>query len=107
MSSFFFFQGQTLSKVLIDLGDVEFAAGLTYTALSRVRRLLDLVFYRMPEFRRIPNIKKSDGYILQRCAEIDAERRQRNTLSTGNATEDDRSDTNDPRGEIHSILLLF
>ncbi|MCP3661881.1 MAG: AAA family ATPase [Gammaproteobacteria bacterium] len=37
-------QGQTLERVMLHLG-TEFSAGLTYTALTRVRRVEDLLFY--------------------------------------------------------------
>ena len=36
--------GLTLESILIDLGEIEFAAGLTYVVLSRVKKLIDLVF---------------------------------------------------------------
>lgn len=36
--------GLTLDKVKIDLGNREFAAGLTFVAVSRVKRFADLVF---------------------------------------------------------------
>jgi hypothetical protein len=46
-------QGQTLGKVVINLGSNEFATGLTYTALSRVRRFRDFAFSPMPDVRRL------------------------------------------------------
>ena len=36
-------QGLTLDKAIVDIGAKEAAAGLTYVALSRVRRLEDLI----------------------------------------------------------------
>ena len=41
-------QGQTLGKIMLNLGTREFAGGLTYTALTRVRRLADLAFKPFP-----------------------------------------------------------
>ena len=41
-------QGQTLDKVLVDLGASEFSSGLTYTALTRVRSLASLAMRCMP-----------------------------------------------------------
>ena len=38
-------QGDTLDKAIINLGIKEFACGITYTGISRVRSLKDLVFY--------------------------------------------------------------
>lgn len=40
-------QGLTLTKAWIDLGTSEKVAGLTYVALSRVRRITDLVIEPM------------------------------------------------------------
>ena len=37
-------QGLTLDLIVIDIGDVEFAARLTYVALTRVRKITYLVF---------------------------------------------------------------
>ena len=46
-------QGMTLESVIVDLSPREFAAGLTYVAPSRVRRIEDLYFdpmYNPPRF---------------------------------------------------------
>ncbi|PKY33362.1 hypothetical protein RhiirB3_296985, partial [Rhizophagus irregularis] len=37
-------QGLTLQKAIIDLGDKEFIAGLSFVAISRVRTLKDILF---------------------------------------------------------------
>ena len=58
-------QGQTLPRVIIDLGDREFAAGLTYTALTRVRRLDNLVFDPMPDLTRIKRVVQSAAFKRQ------------------------------------------
>jgi len=55
-------QGQTLDKVMIDLGDTEFTSGLTYTALTRVRDLESLVMRKMPPKKRFDTIAKSQGF---------------------------------------------
>ena len=34
----------TLNKIIIDLWDKDFASGLTYTAVTRVRRAADMSF---------------------------------------------------------------
>jgi ATP-dependent DNA helicase PIF1 len=60
-------QGQTLDKVIINLGKKEFATGLTYTALSRVRCLADLAFDPMPSLERIEKIKRTKGFALQQA----------------------------------------
>ena len=42
----------TLGKVIINLSQKEFANGLTYTAVTRVRRLSDLAFKPFPDYYR-------------------------------------------------------
>ena len=37
-------QGQTLSKIIVNLGNKEYASGLTYTALSRTTHLQNIAF---------------------------------------------------------------
>lgn len=37
-------QGLTLPKVILDIGDNEFTCGLTYVALSRVKKFTDIMF---------------------------------------------------------------
>ena len=46
----------TLPKAKIDLGSKEFAAGLSFVAISRVRALEDLIF-RPFSFERLKRIK--------------------------------------------------
>ena len=41
-------QDMTLSSAVIDLGSREFSSGLSYVALSRVRRLEDLILIPIP-----------------------------------------------------------
>ena len=51
-------QGLTLQKAMIDLGDREFAAGLSFVAISRVRTLEDILFKPF-NFERLQRIKES------------------------------------------------
>ena len=51
-------QGQTMDKIILDLGDGEFAPGLTYTALSRAKKLENIAFDPFPSMLRIANIRK-------------------------------------------------
>ena len=48
-------QGLTLERVVLDLGPTEHSGGLTYTALSRARRLTDIMFRgaTVPEVSRL------------------------------------------------------
>ena len=43
-------QGQTLSRIAIDISDSAFAHGALYVALSRVRTLDALLLFGLPEF---------------------------------------------------------
>ena len=58
-------QGQTLGKVILNLGSREFAAGLTYTALTRARCLQDMAFLPMPTLARLENVLKSKTFRTQ------------------------------------------
>ena len=40
-------QGATLEKAIVNLGKKEFACGISYTGMSRVRALKDLIFYKL------------------------------------------------------------
>lgn len=48
-------QGQTLSKVVIDIGDKEMAAGCTFVVVSRLRSLTDGIFEPIT-FQRLASI---------------------------------------------------
>ena len=52
-------QGRTMDRVIINLGPTEFANGLTYTALSRCRKIEHLSFYPMKDFTRFSQIKRA------------------------------------------------
>ena len=58
-------QELTLELIVIDLGDVEFAAGLTYVVLSRVKRLIDLVFSVYYDKKRFDKISRSKAAKLK------------------------------------------
>ena len=59
-------QGVTMNKAMLNLGDREFACGLTYTGVSRVRSLNDLAFYPFPNFSRIDRLKLHKSFGLLR-----------------------------------------
>ena len=52
-------QGQSLDRVIIDLGDREFSNGLTYTAISRCKKIEYLSFDPMKRYTRFSSIYKS------------------------------------------------
>ena len=55
-------QGLSLDKVIINLGAKEFANGLTYTALSRGRKIENLALQPFPDLIRIENFQKSAAF---------------------------------------------
>lgn len=67
-------QGATLDKVYIDLGDKETTPGLTFVAMSRVRRVEDLYIHPGMSLQRIASIGAGNG-VQERKVE---ERRVRN-----------------------------
>ena len=50
-------QGATLHSVIVNLGPREFATGLAYVASTRVRKIENIYFDPMPDFRRIAGVK--------------------------------------------------
>ena len=54
-------QGETVEKVILNLGPVEFATGLTLVGASRVRKYEDLAFSPYPNFERFQQIANSKG----------------------------------------------
>ena len=59
-------QGCTKNRIMINIGDREFACGLTYTAVSRVRSLKDLAFYPFPNFDRIARLRTHKNFVQLR-----------------------------------------
>jgi ATP-dependent exoDNAse (exonuclease V) alpha subunit len=51
-------QGATLDKVVVDLGEREFASGLSFVACSRTRLLSDMAFTGSFKFERLPQMGK-------------------------------------------------
>ena len=55
-------QGMSLDKVMINLGEKEFCNGLTYTALSRCKKITNLALQPFPDFIRIRNLQTSAAF---------------------------------------------
>ena len=55
-------QGLTIHRAVLDIGDKEFASGLAYVALSRVKSLNDLTFQPMPKFSRLNAISSRSDF---------------------------------------------
>ena len=58
-------QGMSLPKVVIDIGDNEFAPGLTYVALSRARKLNDIMILKSYPKSRFDICAEKPSYILR------------------------------------------
>ena len=54
-------QGMSLRQAVIDIGEKDFSAGLTYVALSRLRTLDGLFLPNQLNFSRLSNLGNSDG----------------------------------------------
>ena len=65
----FCISGATMQKVIINLGPKEFSHGLTYTAVTRVRRLADLAFSPTPTFERFKSVFRTARFREQRNEE--------------------------------------
>ena len=57
--------GQTLGKVILNLGNREFSADLTYTTLTRAKCLKDMAFLPMPALKRLESVLKSKTFRTQ------------------------------------------
>ena len=57
-------QGQTLNKIILNLGNKEYASGLTYTALSRTTHVDRIAFdVKIPPIKRFTSFFKSKPFI--------------------------------------------
>ena len=55
-------QGMSLDKVMINLGPKEFASGLSYTAISRCKKIQNLAFDPFPTWIRFRDMFKTDNF---------------------------------------------
>ena len=51
-------QGLTLEKVVVELGDKDFSAGLSFVAISRVKTLKDLAFHTCFDHAQLKSQRK-------------------------------------------------
>ena len=58
-------QGMTMDKIFINLGPSEFSAGLTYTAMSRIKSLDNLGFKGVPDLCRLLNIAEGKYFKMR------------------------------------------
>ena len=59
-------QGGTMDNVIVNLGNREFAAGLTYVAPTRVRKIENLYFDPMPSLSRLRSMAKTKVFAERR-----------------------------------------
>ena len=55
-------QGQTLDKIILNIGEKKYASGLTYTALSRAKKIENIAFDPFPYINRIRKIVKGKRF---------------------------------------------
>jgi Helicase len=67
-------QGLTLEKVVVELGDKDFSAGLSFVAISRVKTLKGLAFCTHFNHARLKKPKENDSMLMLKK---DTERRDR------------------------------
>lgn len=78
-------QGQTLDKVVIDLGKSEMAAGTTFVAVSRLKKLEDGLFQPMP-FERLKAIGRTKRLLERKQEEIHLHHLSQLTMSHHNTS---------------------
>ena len=76
-------QGTSLSNVIIDLGTKEFCTGMTYTALSRCRKISNLALDPFPDFLRFRQLQLSKAFIERLEEDKKARRLEKATLKKG------------------------
>ena len=59
-------QGLTLDKVVLDLGEKDFAPGLSFVGISHVKTLNGLVFWTRFEFAHLQKPKETDSMKMPR-----------------------------------------
>ena len=57
-------QGLTLEKVVVELGDKDFSAGLSYVAISRVKTLKGLAFRTWFNHARLKKPKETESTLM-------------------------------------------
>ena len=55
-------QGMSLDQITINLGEKEFASGLTYTAISRCKKFQNLAFEPFPNYIRIARVFQANAF---------------------------------------------
>jgi ATP-dependent DNA helicase PIF1 len=63
-------QGMTLDEIILDVGEKEFATGLTYTGATRTRNFGLLAFDPFPNYHRFAKIFLSKGFKSRRKEEL-------------------------------------
>ena len=76
-------QGTSLSNVIINLGKKEFCTGMTYTALSRCKKISNLALDPFPDFVRIRKLQESNAFTERLKEDEKARRLEKATLKKG------------------------
>ena len=76
-------QGASISNVIIKLGKKEFCTGMTYTALSRCRKISNLALDPFPDFIRIRELQRAKAFQKRLEEDEKARRLEKATLKKG------------------------
>ena len=76
-------QGMSLDRVIINLGDQAFASGLSYTAISRCKKIQNLAFDPMPSYIRFRDMFKTESFKAKEKEELKIETYEIETLRSG------------------------
>ena len=76
-------QGMSLDRIIANLGDREFSNGLTYTALSRCRKISNLALSPFPEWTRFRNMFRSKAFKKRQEEDEKAQVREEQTIAKG------------------------
>ena len=69
-------QGQTMDKIILNLGESDFAPGLTYTALSRAKKIENIAFDPFPSVHRLAHIKRFPARLTEEQRLLNMERQR-------------------------------
>ena len=76
-------QGRSIDKIIANLGPREFSMGLSYTALSRCKKISNLALSPYPEWTRFRNMFRSKAFKTRKEEDNRAALLEENTTKKG------------------------
>ena len=76
-------QGMSLDRIIVNLGDREFTMNLTYTALSRGRKISNVALSPFPNWVRFRNMFRSKAFKKRLEEDEKARKREEQTIAKG------------------------